>query len=270
MSAAQGDAAKADAVTCELEASVAYITLSAPASGNLLTSSLLEGLQRAFAQATGEATCRAIVLSAEGKQFCGGLDLGAAFASGGDLDPAFVALSLDCLSRIRRAGVPVIACVEGDVTGGGVGLVAACDIVIASPQSVFMLSEVIVGLIPALIAPFLLRRLTPARLGYMAQSSRGIRGIEAREWGLVDELAEESVAAALHRQLQRILRSSPGALAESKAYFDALTAKDLARQTGVAGERLLGWLSRPEVVEGARAFAEGGVPPWFKKHVARR
>jgi enoyl-CoA hydratase/carnithine racemase len=264
------NAVQSEAIQYAIDAGVAYITLSAPASGNLLTNSMLEGLQRALARATSNATCRAIVLSAEGGQFCGGLDLGAAFADGGDLDRSFVALSLDCLSRIRKARVPVIACVEGDVTGGGVGLTAACDIVIASPRSVFMLSEVIVGLIPALIAPFLLRRLTPARLGTLTQSSRGIQGIEAREWGLVDELPEDGVAVALHRQLQRILRSSPGALAESKAYFDALTAQDLARQTEVAGERLLGWLSRPEVVEGARVFAEGGVPPWFKKHTARR
>jgi len=258
------------AVRCEIEAGVAYVTLSAPASGNLLTTPMLEGLGRALARAASEATCRAIVLSAEGRQFCGGLDLEAVFADGGGLDRSFLTLSLDCLSQIRRARVPVIACVEGDVTGGGVGLTAACDIVIASPQSVFMLSEVIVGMIPALIAPFLLRRLTPARLGTMAQSSRGVRGIEAREWGLVDELAEEGVAGALHRQLQRILRSSPDALAESKGYFDALTAHDFARQTEVARERLLGWLSRPEVVEGARMFAEGDAPPWFEKHVARR
>lgn len=258
------------AVACAIEAGVAYVTLSAPASGNLLTGSLLEGITRALDRAAGDATCRAIVLSAEGEKFCGGLDLEAAFASEGGIDPAFVALSLDCLSRIRGARVPVIACVDGDVTGGGVGLTAACDIVIASPRAVFMLSEVIVGMIPAMIAPFLLRRLTPARLGYLAQSSRGVRGVEAREIGLVDELGEEGVDAALHRQLQRILRSSPEALAETKQYIDALSAADPARQIDIARDRILGWLRRPEVVEGARVFAEGGAPPWFRRHAAPR
>jgi len=257
-------------VQCEIEAAVAYVALSAPASGNALNVAMLEGLKRALAQATSDASCRAIVIAAEGDHFCRGLDLEAALSESGLPDEAFVKLSLECLSRIRSARLPVIACVQGAVTGGGLGLVAACDIVIAEPQAVFMLSEVIVGMMPALIAPFLLRRLTPARLSYLAQSSRGIRGVEAREFGLVDELAEEGASGALHRQLQRILRSSPEALAESKRYIDALTSRDLAFQIDAATAQLLAWLSRPDVGQGIRAFAEGGVPPWFQKHAARR
>lgn len=260
----------AEPVRCEIEAGVAYLRLSVPASDNALTTSLLEGLSRSLERATSDPSCRAAVISAEGEHFCRGLDLEAAFTDDGGPDERFLRLSIECLSGIRAARFPVIACVEGHVTGGGLGLVAACDIVIAAPQVVFMLPEVIVGMMPALIAPFLLRRLTPARLGYLAQSSRGIQGAEAHAYGLVDEIAEGEVGAAVNRQLKRILRSSPAALAESKRYFDALTGGDFTRQTEAALSQLRTWLRQPGVAEGARAFAEGGAPPWAQKHVTRK
>jgi methylglutaconyl-CoA hydratase/polyketide biosynthesis enoyl-CoA hydratase PksH len=256
-------------VRYSMEAGVARAILSAPESGNALTTPMLEGLGRALAQAEGDAACRVIVLSAEGSHFCQGLDLAAAFADGGRPDGHFLRLSVDCLLKIRSARIPVIARVEGDASGGGVGLVAACDVVIAAPTATFMLPEVVVGMIPAVIAPFLLRRISPARLGSMALSSRGIRGAEAREIGLVDELPEDGVDRAIHRQLQRLFRSSPRALAESKQSINAMTAVDLEAQATMAMERLLAWLSDPAVVAGARAFSEGEVPPWFEKYGRR-
>ncbi|UQA57017.1 enoyl-CoA hydratase/isomerase family protein [Polyangium aurulentum] len=258
-----------DPVRSFMDAGVARVILSAPESGNALTTPMLEGLARALALAESDPTCRVIVLSAEGNHFCQGLDLAAAFASGGRPDGHFLRLSVDCLLKIRSARVPVIARVEGDVSGGGVGLVAACDVVIAAPAATFMLPEVVVGMIPAVIAPFLLRRLTPARLRYMALSSRGVRGAEARELGLVDEVVEDETDRAVDRQIQRFFRSSPRALSECKRYFDALTPGDLEAQATAAIDRLSTWLGDPEVVAGARAFSEGEVPPWFEKYRRR-
>lgn len=257
-------------VRYRMEDGVARVTLSAPGSGNALTTPMVLALTRALSQAESDADCRVIVLSAEGSHFCQGIDLGAVLPSGGGPDSQLLRLSLDCLLQIRSTRLPVLACVDGDATGGGVGLVSACDIVIAAPAATFMLAEVVVGMIPAVIAPFLLRRITPARLGYMALSSRGIRGAEAREIGLVDELAEDGVDRAVHRQLQRLFRSSPRALAESKRSFAALTAEGLSAQATMAMDRLLAWLSDPEVVAGVRAFSQGEVPPWFKKYGRRR
>jgi enoyl-CoA hydratase/carnithine racemase len=257
-------------VRSQMVAGVARVTLSAAASGNALTAPLLDGIARSVAQSEGDPACRAIVLSAEGSHFCQGLDFEAAFDEGGRPDRAFLELSIQCLLSIRSARVPVIACIEGDVSGGGISLASACDIVIAAPTATFMLPEVVVGMIPAVVAPFLLRRLTPARIGYLALSSRGVRGVEARELGLVDELAEDGVERALTRQLKRLFRSSPRALAESKRYLESLTASHLAESGGLALERLIAWLSDPEVVAGLRVFAEGGAPPWFESYGASR
>lgn len=261
---------RARAVRATIEAGVAYVTLTAAETGNAMSERMLDGLSAAISDATSTLSCRAIVISAEGKSFCRGLDLEAAFVDDSHPDGAFVDSAVECLSMIRNARVPVIACVEGDVTAGGIGLVAACDIVIAAPQAAFMLSEVIVGMMPALVCPFLLRRLSPARVATMALSSRRILAHEARELGLVDEVAEEGAPTALHRQLQRILRSSPDALAQTKQYVNMLASPNFEQQVRAGAAQLRAWVARPGVADGVRAFAEGDVPPWFQRHVARK
>ena len=250
------------------QSGVARIRLAAPHSGNALNLPLVEQLSHAIQDASNDQTCRVITISAEGPDFCRGLDLEQVMDSDGKVDPALFQLFLDCLLLICESAKPVIACVEGNVSGGGVGLVAACDMVLANEKVVFMLPEVIVGMIPALIGPFLLRRLTPARARYMALSSRGIKGPEAKGFGLVDEVVSQSMSVTLNRQLKRLFRSYPLALAESKQYFDKLANNDLRQQTEVAKQQLTSWLSQPEVIAGMQTFAEGYSPPWFQRYKA--
>ena len=255
----------AQEVRYEADSGVASIRLAAPNSGNALSTSLLVGLRHWLTQAMTDESCRVITISAEGPDFCKGLDLEEAFANGRHPDPGFLKTFLDCALLICDSSRPVIASVEGNVTGGGVGLVAACDLVLTTKNVIFMLSEVIVGMIPALITPFLLRRMASARVGYLTLSSRGISAQEAHVFGLVDEIAEDGMENTLHRQLQRLLRSSPSALAASKRYFNRFGSGDLQRQCEIALEESLAWVGRPEVIEGVRAFSDGFSPPWFHK-----
>jgi methylglutaconyl-CoA hydratase/polyketide biosynthesis enoyl-CoA hydratase PksH len=252
------------------QSGVARIRLAAVESGNALNLSLVEQLSHAIKEAINDQSCRVITISAEGPDFCRGLELQQVLDSDGKVDPALFQLFLDCLLLICESAKPVIACVEGNVSGGGVGLVAACDIVFANEEVVFMLPEVIVGMIPALIGPFLLRRLTPARSRTMALSSRGIKAPEAKTFGLVDEVVSESMNVTLNRQLKRLFRSNPLALAESKQYFDKLANQRLRQQTEVAKRQLISWLSQPQVIAGIQTFAEGYSPPWFQRYKANR
>jgi methylglutaconyl-CoA hydratase/polyketide biosynthesis enoyl-CoA hydratase PksH len=254
------------AVQYETISGVAHITLLSPKSGNALTIPLIKALIQSIKQAVTDESCRAIVIAAEGADFCKGLDLEAVFCSGDRPDPNIFKMFLDCLYLISTCSLPVIACVEGNVTGGGAGLVAACDLVLATENVVFMLSEVIVGMIPALITPFLLRRMTLGRVKYMTLSTRGINALEAKDFGLVDEVATDGMSNTLNRQLQRLFRSSPRAIAESKQLFAQLDSGELHRQMELDLNHLLSWLEQPEVVEGVRTFAEGFSPPWFKKY----
>ncbi len=256
------------ALRYEIVSGVARITLSSPKSGNALNISLLEHLTQSLKEAEAHDACRVILLQAEGDDFCKGLDLEAAFAKGERLDPEIFKKFLNCLTLICNSTKPVIAFVEGNVTGGGVGLVAVCDLVLASEQAVFMLPEVLVGMIPALIAPFLLRRMTPGRVKYMTLSTRRISASEAQVFGLVDEVATDGMTHTLNRQLQRLFRSSPHALAESKRYFERLHIEDLNQQIEIALDQLTSWLEQPDVVGGIRTFTEGFSPPWFQKYPA--
>jgi enoyl-CoA hydratase/carnithine racemase len=126
-----------------------------------------------------------------------------------------------------------------------------------------MLPEVILGMIPALITPFLLQRMPIGRIRYMALSSRSLTAEEAHWSGLVDEVAVPDLHVAIEKQLRRILRSSPDALAAAKAYLGQLQKGERIRQTDAAIATLVSWLERPGATEGIRAFANGFSPPWF-------
>jgi methylglutaconyl-CoA hydratase/polyketide biosynthesis enoyl-CoA hydratase PksH len=255
---------------CETGDGVWRVTLSAAANGNAVNRALIDELTRALTEACADDTCRAVVIAAEGTTFCRGLDLEAFFGYGELGDPRLPRRFAECLVQIRQARVPVIACVAGKVMGGGVGLVAACDMVLATPETSFMLPEVIVGLVPALIVPFLRLRVGMARLRYLTLSTRGIPAAEAHGFGLVDHVADAGLDQALEDHLGRIFRSSPAALAETKRYFNALSAIDHPQPLDQAVSRFTTWLEQPDIAEGAREFSQGLAPAWFARYRGRR
>jgi methylglutaconyl-CoA hydratase/polyketide biosynthesis enoyl-CoA hydratase PksH len=257
-------------VLSDYGSSVAVVTLAAPDDDNALGAELVVQLRDALRGAAADPACRAIVLRARGPHFCRGVDL-AAVVRDHRPDADLLCGIVDCFLAITRAPQPVIACVEGHATGGGVGLVAACDLVIAADTTTFTLPEVIVGMIPALVTPLLLRRMPPGRVRAMALATRAIPASMASDIGLVDAVVPESeIERALQEQLQRILRSSPRALAETKRYFDGF-APALEPSLHAALERLLGWLGDPAVVEGIGCFASGvAVPEWFQRYEVHR
>lgn len=257
-------------VQSKIESGVAHIKLTNPKSGNAIDASLVEGLSRALSDARQNETCRIIVLSAEGDEFCRGMDLEEAFQENGELDERLPKMLLDIWILIRTSDRPIIACVEGNVSGGGVGLVAACDIVLADENVTFMLPEVIVGMMPALIAPFLFHRISPGRARYMALSTRGIKAREAMIMGLVDEVSEDSIEATLNRQLQRLFHSSPRALAETKKYFESMSGENLREQGEKALTQLMSWVQTAQNVDDILRFSSGVPPSWFQKYRGKK
>ncbi len=254
-----------EAVRYEIDSGVAQITLAQPHTGNALNPDLIHALYRSIQAAIADPACRVILLSAEGTDFCKGLDLEALIQQK-TIEASLFQPFLECLKLITHSPLPVIACVEGNVIGGGLGLVAACDIVLANTRATFMLPEVIIGMIPAIISPFLLRRLTPAKLNYLTLSSRTIDGSEAQAIGIVDEVATEGMEVTLTRQLQRLFRSSPAAIAQSKQYFAQLNADTFQQQTDLALHQLVAWLNQPDILDDIQTFTEGFSPPWFQKY----
>jgi methylglutaconyl-CoA hydratase/polyketide biosynthesis enoyl-CoA hydratase PksH len=236
---------------------VARLCLAASDTGNAIDAAWLAALREAVRRLAAPGTCRAVVVESEGDAFCSGLDLAALDAGAGlaRLADDYVA----CLREIMAAPVPFVARVEGEVLGGGLGLIAACDVVLVGPDASFMLPEVVVGMIPALVSPFLLRRLSLANLQAAAVSSRRIGAEEARALGLVDEVAAD-VEAGLDRLLRRLLRSSPEAIAATKVLLGRLDAPRLERDLAAARAGLAARLATPGVVAAIRRFAGAEQP----------
>jgi enoyl-CoA hydratase/carnithine racemase len=155
-----------------------------------------------------------VTLESDGDVFCEGMDLGELVATGGD-----VAGTLACFAALLRAlgstPRPVIALVGGPAVGGGVGLAAAADIVLATPRATFGLPEALFGLTPATVFPVIARRVGPPRARWLALGAETISAAEAWRLGLVDELADD-LEAALARYARRFDRLAPSALAEVK------------------------------------------------------
>lgn len=249
-------------VRVSIDQGVARLTLAAPDSGNALSLPLIDSLAAALDRVLTDGSCRAIVLGADGEVFCQGLQLDA------EPEPARAIAAAErfgeCLLRIVRSPVPVIVSVRGPATGGGVGLVAAGDIVIAHETAGFTLPEVVVGLIPAVIAPFLLRRVPVSTLQSLALSTRTMAASDAHARGLVDEVTSD-VGAAIDRQLARVLRSSPHAMATTKRYLGALD-DGLESRVAVALDHFRAWIGQPDQIDGLRQFTAGFAPPWFARY----
>lgn len=251
-----------DVVHVHVEGLVAVVTMMGDL-GHSLTVEVVDGLTTAIARAAANEQCRAIVLRAEAGDFCQGLDLNL-FRDGRRPSRDDLRRFAACLTQICRSRPPVVACVEGQTSGGGVGLVAACDLVLASATATFVLPELVVGLLPALVTPFLRRRLSLAQIRSLSLSSRTIDASEAHVLGLVDEVAVD-VRERLNAQLRRLVCASPLAVAAAKRYFDRLDPYLLDAEVECAIDEAVRWIDTAATLEDVREFVDGGVPSWFPK-----
>ncbi len=202
------------------------------------------------------------VLTGRDHVFCQGMDLDSATREGADVNVAIGAYA-QCLDALRRAARPTIALVDGEVSGGGVGLAAACDIVLATPRATFALPESIFGLLPSLVLPVLVERLTPQRARWMALSAGSIDAKTAADIGLADAVV---TSAAAHAELV--------ARARKLARVDSARVEKLRRW--MLDFPLLSWPAQmthgaaltaelvcdPHTRAGIRRFLDDGTPPW--------
>lgn len=253
-------------VSCRQHGPVVRIGLGPGESGRtLIDAAGVSALRGALDQA--EST-RARVLVLEGSEagFCEGLDLAALLDAGGDPASAVHDFA-DCLLRLRRARALVISSVDGPCAGGGVGLAAAADLLICSSRASFVLPELALGLLPALVLPLLLARMPPQKARRLALSGSLDAG-EALALGLADQLVEDEarLEAALRGLIKRGLRCHPAALSELKELCGAMENRSVSEGLELGAEssgRLLGDRERQG---GLRAFLEGEPLPWFERY----
>jgi len=258
-----------------LDDGAVYATLDRPAARNALSRELVAELRKVLAAVAHRREVRAIVLRGAGDAFCAGGDvkeMRSLLRASPRADPderrrrlvetsrAFGLL----LAELDRAPQVVIAAVEGPAMGGGLGLVCAADVVLATGEARFGLPETTLGLVPAQIAPFIVRRLGPARARRFVATGAVVGAREAREIGLVDHVAADAEAldARLAKVLHDVRRCAPHAVAATKELLRTAGAADPARfveqAAGVFADALLG----EEGQEGLHAFAARRPPRW--------
>ncbi len=197
------------------EQGVARLTMDAPATRNALSRAMMAHLQAALEAALTDDTVRVIVLDHTGRVFCSGMDLSEATgATAGD--QAVIALPT-LLQTIWHASKPVIAVVRGHARGGGVGLAAACDVVVAGHSATFGFAEVRIGAVPAVISPVVARRTAPNVVHRFMLTGEAFGIDAALAGGLVDVgVPDEQVDDAVAGQVSALTAGGPRALALTK------------------------------------------------------
>jgi methylglutaconyl-CoA hydratase len=199
---------------------VATLTLDSPANRNALSRALRSQLRTALGDALADDAVRVVVLDHTGRVFCSGMDLSE--AAGGGVQDQGVREFPDLLQLIWSSPKPVVAVVRGPARAGGVGLLAACDVVVAGASATFAFSEVRLGLVPAVISAVVLPRMVPHVAHRLMLTGQVFDAEMAATGGLVDLVVpDRDVDGEVRAQLVHLTAGAPAALAETKRLLRA-------------------------------------------------
>ena len=248
---------------------VARVTLTRPDVHNAFNASLIAALRQAFAALArqGPTELRAVVIAGAGPTFCAGADIDwmrAAIQLDVEANEQDAMAMADMLEAIDTCPVPVIARVQGGALGGGAGLCAVADLVVAEAGAKFGFTETRLGILPAVIAPFVVARIGETHARALFPGGRRFDAIRAQRIGLVHEIVEgeDALDAAVDQAVGDVLASGPTAVRAAKAIVREVrglghgsakwhTARVIARQR-----------VSEEAQEGFRAFVEKRRPAW--------
>lgn len=246
-----------------VESNIARLTLDSPHNRNALSTALVDQLRQGFSDATEESGVRAVVLSHTGGTFCAGADLSeAAGRDPGELAVDRAREMTDLLRSILELPMPVIAAVDGHVRAGGMGIIGACDIVVAGPASTFALTEARIGVAPSIISLTLLPKMSARAAGRYFVTGEKFGAAEAESIGLIS-LAAEDVAQAVAALTAQIGRGSPQGLATSKALTTAAILADFDQHAESLTQQSAQLFVSDEAREGMMAFLQKRQPNWM-------
>ncbi|MDR0479180.1 MAG: enoyl-CoA hydratase/isomerase family protein [Burkholderiaceae bacterium] len=242
---------------------VLWLTIQREARRNAINGAVLDGLRQALAQAGRDGEVRAIVLTGAGNRaFCAGADLQSGQSFRFDYAWPYQGLA-DLLREARRCTTPIIARVNGACMAGGMGLLALCDLAVASRHATFGLPEVKVGVFPAQVLAALQHQMPRRALNELCLSGEPIDAERALAIGLVNHLAEpDALDAALDALLARLLDKSPAAI--RRGLYTLKQIEDMPfEQAAAFTESQIGLFALTEDArEGQAAFREKRQPNW--------
>ncbi len=251
------------------ENSVVTIAMNRPELHNAMNDTMIAELTEAYTQLSKDESARVVVLKGEGKSFCAGADLNymKGIAKFGFEENVEDGKKLAALFRaIYDCPLPTIALVHGAAFGGANGLLAACDIVIAEENTTFAFSEVKIGIAPATISPFVIKRIGEFGAKELMMTGKRFKGAEAEKWHLVNvSVPEEEMEATLQSYIKQFLTSAPEAVKVTKNMIREVIAGDDFAQTINSMAHLIATLrASDEGQEGMSTFLEKRKPKWVR------
>lgn len=266
---------------------VLVVILDEPATRQALSAAVVASLQAIFSELSlrapldpeaaaeplpdigpgGRWRPRAVVLRSTGAVFCAGAHLGEMAAAGRAEFAANLAAAVQLGAMFRAVHdcpAPVVARVQGGAFGGGAGLAAACDLVVAGPAAKFCFPETRLGLVPGVISPLVVQRLGPARSRDLFLTARTVDAAEALRLGLADRLAPAGgLDAAVEAVVADLLRAGPAALGAAKRLLAEVDALGFDGSAGVCAQRIAEARATPEAQAALAAFAAREAAPWL-------
>lgn len=249
---------------------IARLRLNRPELHNAFDAALIESLTSALDNLAADAAVRVVVLEAVGASFSAGADLNwmRGMARAGEAENRRDALALARLMRtLDELPKPTIARVQGAAFGGGVGLVACCDIAIGVPEVRFGLTESKLGLLPAVISPYVIAAIGARQARRWFASAESFGAEVALQIGLLHQVvAADQLDAVVQRQIDLLLKAGPIAAAAAKALVRDVAHRNDRETLDTANAELIARLRiSPEGQEGIDAFLEKRSPAWTAK-----
>ncbi|MHC4416199.1 MAG: enoyl-CoA hydratase/isomerase family protein [Planctomycetota bacterium] len=245
---------------------VARVALNRPDVRNAFNDDMLEDLLEAFAAIRDDAGVRVAVLTGEGKAFCAGADVHwmkrvVDYTYKENYEDSLRLARM--LQEIYTCPKPILGRVNGPAIGGGTGLVAVCDIAIAAEDAVFAFTETKLGLIPATISPYLLKRMGEKNVREHFLTGERFTAARAAEMGLLNAVAPaEKLDAAVEARIEMVLTGGPEALAASKKLIRDVAERSLDECGPYTAQRITERRMSDEGQAGMKAFLGKEKPGW--------
>lgn len=245
---------------------IATITLNRPDVHNAMNETLMQELTSCFQRLASDPTISAVLLTGNGKSFCAGADLTwmknmVHYSKEENKKDSH--LLLDMYENIYACPKPVIGRVNGPAFGGGLGLVAVCDITVTIPDIKFGFSEVKLGIIPAVISTFVAQRMTPADMRRLFITGERFDSTIAQKIGLIDLIVPaEKLDETVHSCVEQLRSSGPHAIKEIKHLMECLRKMDVKEYKDFTVEKISELRISQEGQEGITAFLEKRKPNW--------
>jgi methylglutaconyl-CoA hydratase len=245
---------------------VEYVTLNRPELRNAFDEVMIAELTAWARAAATDDALRVAVLAGAGPSFSAGADLTwmARMVNYSEAENRRDARALaEMFEALDTLPVPLVGRVHGAALGGGTGLAAVCDIVVASQEAVFGFTEVKLGILPAVISPYCVAKIGPGAARALMLAGARYSASRAREIGLVhDVVAEADLDAAVDAHVRELLTSAPGAVRATKRLIRQVAGRPAAASMDLTSHAIAAQRVSPEGQDGLRAFLGKHRPPW--------